>query len=107
MLSLISSHRPSVCEHKHCSTPQSGIAHAYRLEPADPRPDEPVTIHVSLGPEIAADRVTCYYTTDGGDPADQRGVAMAGAAVELARTSVVWDTRRALTWPWESVNSTW
>jgi glycosidase len=71
---------------------RSGVAHAYRLEPADPGPGEPVTLHVSLGPEIAADHVTCYYTTDGRDPDGARGAAAVGAAAELERSEVVWDT---------------
>lgn len=71
---------------------QAGVAHAYQITPADPRPGEAVTVQISLGPQIAADRVTCYYTTDGGDPNGRRGVATAGAAIELARASVAWDT---------------
>jgi glycosidase len=70
----------------------SGIAHAYRLEPADPRPGEPVTIRISLGPQVAADHVTCYYTTDGSEPHGARGVAVNGIAVELARDGVRWET---------------
>ena len=47
---------------------------------------------MSLGPQIVADHVTCYYTTDGGEPEGQHGVARSGAAVELARASVAWNT---------------
>src|SRR5687768_3381721 len=71
---------------------QSGVAHAYRLEPADPRPGEPVAIQISLGPQVAADHVTCYYTTDGSEPRGARGAATDGYAVELVRSGVVWDT---------------
>ena len=71
---------------------QSGLVHTYLIEPADPHPGTPVTIHISLGPQLAADRVTCYYTIDGSDPTGKRGVALAGAPVELVRTSTVWDT---------------
>lgn len=71
---------------------QAGVAHAYQIAPADPPPGEPVDVLVSLGPQIVADHVTCYYTTDGGEPEGQHGVARSGAAVELARASVAWNT---------------
>jgi cyclomaltodextrinase len=71
---------------------RSGIAHEYRIEPADPRPGEAVTVRVSLGPAVAADHVACYYTTDGADPQGSRGVATTGSAAELERMGVSWDT---------------
>ncbi|MFL5801428.1 MAG: glycoside hydrolase family 13 protein [Roseiflexaceae bacterium] len=71
---------------------RAGVAHAYRLEPADPQPGQPVSIQISLGPQIAADYVTCYYTTDGSEPRGARGVATDGYAVDLVRSDVVWDT---------------
>jgi glycosidase len=71
---------------------QSGVAHAHHLDPLDPRPDDPVTVHVALGPRIETDRVTCYYTTDGSDPAGARGSPANGAALPLARAAVEWDT---------------
>jgi cyclomaltodextrinase len=71
---------------------QSGVGHAYRLEPADPRPGEPATVHVSLGPAVAATHVTCYYTSDGSEPGGSRGVATTGQAIELTRGEASWDT---------------
>lgn len=71
---------------------QAGVAHSYRLVPADPQPGDAVTIHATLGPQIVADNVTCYYTTDGSDPAGERGVAANGAALALERRGVIWDT---------------
>jgi glycosidase len=76
----------------HLRAARGGVAHDHRIEPADPRPGEPVAVRVSLGPRVAASRVTCYYTADGAEPAGQRGIATAGEAVELARTGVAWDT---------------
>lgn len=70
----------------------AGVAHEYRLLPADPRPGEPVEVQVTLGPRAAADRVTCYYTLDGADPRGRRGLAEQGRAVELRRAGVEWDT---------------
>lgn len=71
---------------------QSGVAHAHRLQPADPQPNQPVTLFVKLGPAITADRVTCYYTTDGSEPHGERGNAAAGDALDLTRDAVEWNT---------------
>jgi len=70
----------------------SGVHHGHDLVPLDPRPGEPVTIRVSVGPAVAADRVTAYVTTDGSEPGGERGVARAGEAIELARVGTTWDT---------------
>lgn len=70
----------------------AGVLHAHDLEPIDPRPGDAVAVGVSVGSLVHAERVTCYYTTDGSDPAGQRGRATAGQAVDLARTAVEWDT---------------
>lgn len=71
---------------------QAGVAHAYQITPADPLPGAPVDVFVSLGPQVLADHVTCYYTTDGGEPDGRHGVARSGAAVELVRAGVAWNT---------------
>src|SRR6185436_11538514 len=63
----------------------SGLHHGHDLVPLDPRPGEPITIRVSVGPAVAADRVTAYVTTDGRDPRGERGVATVGEAIELER----------------------
>ncbi|HNP84838.1 MAG TPA: alpha-amylase family glycosyl hydrolase [Kouleothrix sp.] len=71
---------------------RGSINHGYRLVPADPLPGQPVTVLASTGPQLVAERVTCYYTTDGSDPQGSRGVARCGTAAELTRTYVEWDT---------------
>ena len=53
----------------------SGVHHVHDLEPPDPRPGEPVAVAVTVGGRVHADHVTCYYTTDGSDPAGDRGRA--------------------------------
>jgi cyclomaltodextrinase len=73
----------------------SGVHHGHDLEPLDPRPGVPITVRVTVGPAVHADRVTCYVTTDGADPAGERGVATTGTAIACARIGVAWDT---LTW---------
>jgi cyclomaltodextrinase / maltogenic alpha-amylase / neopullulanase len=70
----------------------AGVSHRYRIEPRDPAPQQPVTISVSLGPAVAADRVSCYLATDG-EPGGARGLPAPGSiAVELRRDGSVWDT---------------
>jgi len=70
----------------------AGVLHAHDLEPLDPRPGDAVSVGVRVGSLVYAERVTCYYTTDGSDPAGQRGSATVGWAVDLERTGVEWDT---------------
>jgi glycosidase len=76
----------------HLRAARAGIAHEHHIEPPDPRPGEPVTVRVSLGPAVAANRLACYYTTNGADPQGHHGVATIGAAAELERMGVSWDT---------------
>src|SRR4051812_6509891 len=70
----------------------AGVHHGHDLDPLDPDPGQPITLRVTLGPAVDAEHVTAYYTVDGGDPAGAHGGAETGAAVELARTGVTWDT---------------
>lgn len=71
----------------------SGVSHRHRIDPLDPEPGRPVTVSVTLGPTIAADRVSIYYTTDGGDPAGSRGEPAPGSShVACERASGTWDT---------------
>ena len=70
----------------------AGIHHGSDVAPRDPSPNEPVRVRVTLGPQVQADRVTCYYTTDGTDPSGDRGEPIAGTAVAFERIQVDWDT---------------
>ena len=79
----------------HVRAEATGINHGHDLDPADPLPDQPITVRVTVGPLIVADHVTCYYTTDGREPAGDRGIASVGAALAMTRSDVQWDT---LTW---------
>ena len=76
----------------HHRAARSGLQHGHDLAPADPLPGQPVTITVRLGPDLAADHVTCYYTLDGTEPAGARGVAENGRALPLQRAGATWDT---------------
>lgn len=69
-----------------------GVQHASLIEPLDPVPDEPVTLTLTIGPDLKADRAACYYTVDGSRPAGSRGAAARGEAVEFRRVRASWDT---------------
>ena len=68
-----------------------GIRHEQRMEPADPLPGQPVTITVSVGPDVRVDGVVAYVTTDGSHPTGSRGQATIGFAVPLRRTNTRWE----------------
>lgn len=71
----------------------AGMSHRYRMEPAAPRAGEPVRLFVTLGPRLTVDRVSVYYTTDGSEPAGQRGIPAPGSAVATGqRLASQWDT---------------
>ncbi|MFV9504426.1 MAG: alpha-amylase family glycosyl hydrolase [Oscillochloridaceae bacterium umkhey_bin13] len=71
----------------------AGVSHRHQLHPADPIPDQPTTLTVSLGPTVVADHVTCYFSTDGSLPTGSRGVPGSGSqAVAFRRTGSRWDT---------------
>ncbi len=69
-----------------------GLQHAHDLSPQDPKPGQPVTLTVRVGPGLDADYVACYYTLDGSRPAGEKGVASNGQVLMLAQAEVVWDT---------------
>jgi glycosidase len=69
----------------------AGIRHRHALQPADPRPHQPVRITVQVGPELAVDRLTAYVTCDGTRPAGSQGVAVQGNAVQLLPCGVRWE----------------
>ena len=71
-----------------------GVSHASDISPADPRPGEPVTIRVSVGPEINATHVVARYTRDGSEP------IAASEFVSLEQAEPVWDT---LLWAYRDI----
>ncbi len=69
-----------------------GIQHRYQLDPRDPRPGDPITLKVQVGPDVAVDHVACYYTLDGSQPAGSCGQASNGQVVLLHPVQTVWET---------------
>jgi len=60
---------------------QDGLAHGSRIEPADPRPGEAVTLLFSTNNRLPIEHVAVYYTTDGSEPRGERGHAINGRVV--------------------------
>ncbi|MGH2628243.1 MAG: alpha-amylase family glycosyl hydrolase [Anaerolineales bacterium] len=82
----------------------SGLQHRCALSPLDPLPGQPVTLTVEVGPDLPAEHIAAYFTSNGSEPAGARGVPRNGAAVAFHRAGTNWDT---LLWGyrtrWEAV----
>ena len=76
----------------HHRATRSGLQHRHAIEPPDPAPGQPVVLSVDVGPDVAVDRIACYYTTDGSDPAGAGGVPARGEAILLNPGETEWDT---------------
>lgn len=76
----------------HHRAARQGLQHGHALVPRDPEPGQSITLTVQVGPDLDADRVACYYTVDGSEPAGGRGVAHNGQVLMLEPSSVEWDT---------------
>jgi glycosidase len=73
-------------------TEQSGIQHAYRMNPQDPKPGDEVTLTVETGSDVLIDQLACYYTLDGRNPKGTRGEAAIGKCVRFELVDITWDT---------------
>lgn len=71
---------------------RQGLHHRYRIRPADPGPGEPIVVSAVVGPDLTAEHVACYYTTDGSKPSGARGVVDNGHIVLLSPADTLWDT---------------
>ena len=76
----------------HHRAARRGLQHAHRLIPRDPQPGQPVTVSVTVGPDLDVDHMACYYTSDGSEPRGARGIADNGQFLSLQRGEVFWDT---------------
>ncbi len=64
---------------------RSGIQHGANITPRDPRPGEPVTLHVWTGPDVEVQQMMCFYTTDGNMPSPT------SHSLTLSVTATEWD----------------
>ena len=69
-----------------------GLFHFPEPHPRDPTPGAPITITVTTGPDVPADRVCLYVTTDGTPPRGARGVAQHGMALPMRPVASEWET---------------
>lgn len=67
-----------------------GFYHDSTFVPPDPRPNEPITISVRVGADVAVEVVTLFYTVDGTLPSDAQDSASTRAPMQ--RTATEWDT---------------
>jgi glycosidase len=70
---------------------KSGIHHGYEIFPHDPIPDQPVTLVVETGPDLAVEKLACYYTSDGDDPVGSHGQAEKGQVAYFHEVESRWD----------------
>lgn len=82
----------------------SGIQHAYRTQPHDPKPGEPVTVLVESGPDVVIEEMACYFTVDGSNPKGSKGKASSGDVLSFNQVDLIWDT---ISWgyqkKWEAI----
>jgi hypothetical protein len=76
----------------HHRAARRGVQHQYLISPRDPDPGHPVTVFVTLGTDLSARAVVCYYTLDGSQPEGARGVATNGQVIQLQNNGPTWDT---------------
>jgi hypothetical protein len=69
-----------------------GIQHRYTLDPANPRPHEPVTLTAWVGTDCDVDALACYYTTDDPAPSGAYGVSEDSQVARFHQVSTEWDT---------------
>ncbi|HRE46722.1 MAG TPA: glycoside hydrolase family 13 protein [Aggregatilineales bacterium] len=67
----------------------AGLLHDQTILPRDPKPQQPLTIHASAGPDAAVNDVFIHYTTDGSLPEIGGGTTRTVAAM---RAGTTWDT---------------
>jgi cyclomaltodextrinase / maltogenic alpha-amylase / neopullulanase len=69
-----------------------GIDHSNHTSPQRPLPDQPVTLHITVGPESPIDRLLVIYSTDGDPIAHTPTDIPHGIVLEATRRSVEWNT---------------
>ncbi len=74
----------------HARAQAQGLRHGARIAPPDPLPGEPVTLTVTVGPDLSLEHLTCYYTTDGQAPAAGQGKAQVGRVAAFKKVAVDW-----------------
>jgi len=72
---------------------QSGLNQQLFLHPLDPQENEPITITVTVGSEIAVKTITLYYTTDGKTPQiTEKNDDSSTITLPMQKNSIEWNT---------------
>lgn len=69
-----------------------GIQHANHTTPQRPAPNQPVTLHITVGPESPIDRLIVIYSIEGDPVARTPYDIPHGIVIEATRQSVEWNT---------------
>jgi hypothetical protein len=75
----------------HHQVMRQGVRHGHEISPRLPAAHEPVTLYATVGEELSAEAMACYYTIDGTEPVGRRGVAENGEVVMFTQSTPVWD----------------
>lgn len=80
---------------EHVRVRRAGVTHAQARRPIDPRPDQPIHLELTVGPEHPCEQAWLYWTSDGCDPEGALGQSAVGHATPLELVETTWDT-----WLW-------
>ncbi|MGV2435725.1 MAG UNVERIFIED_CONTAM: hypothetical protein LVT10_13330 [Anaerolineae bacterium] len=69
-----------------------GIQHRHAMFPANPRPNEPVTLSAWVGTDCDVDALACYYTTNLDLPSGAAGASDNSQVARFHQVSTEWDT---------------
>jgi glycosidase len=75
----------------HLRTVWDGVTHRQAREPRAPLPGQPVRLTLTTGPAHSGERAWAYWTTDGTDPAGERGAAVNGSVAPLELVGEEWN----------------
>lgn len=70
----------------------TGIQHQNVISPVDPKPGEPVIVHIVTSGDTAITQAALYYTTDESTPSGHGGQADNGHAIPFEMVRVKWDS---------------
>ena len=70
---------------------RQGVRHGHEIEPRKPAAHQPLTLFATVGVDVTAEAMACYYTTDGSEPTGQRGVAHNGQVAIFQNIATTWD----------------
>ncbi|MFN3742663.1 MAG: alpha-amylase family glycosyl hydrolase [Anaerolineales bacterium] len=76
----------------HVRAQRAGVTHYHARIPRHPRPGQPITLELSVGPAYPCRQAWVYWTNDGSDPEGEQGKAIRGHVTPMEGAAVEWDT---------------